>query len=304
MHYSGWGGLGLGTAPNSTAALRAPLPAAPLPLSSQGDRRPTHRAQYMEEGAMPAEGWAIELKGDPLDVDDAREALQPPFDPWIEDYVDGTGNKFTLIRTAAWTTLPKGADVARDAQTIIERLNGAARLIHEDARPLAVGEVFSIDAAGKRMHILVAETGYYRLSFGRMRAQVQSSTPRGPPVESNIQRWLREAKANDHRENCSPTLRGQTTGTTSISRQNLFRRWLEARRAPFCPRLERIKNSGKTCGKPPITTDTHPIRNNGRSDRWTLKTPASFCLRLPPNFFRQRECLSTGTAAPRIEAPE
>jgi hypothetical protein len=70
---------------------------------------------------MPAEGWAIELKGDRIDVDDAREALRSPFDPLVEDYADGTGNKFTLVRTAAWATLTDAADVTRDAERMIER---------------------------------------------------------------------------------------------------------------------------------------------------------------------------------------
>jgi hypothetical protein len=151
---------------------------------------------------MPAEGWAIELKGDRIDVDDAREALQSPFDPWVEDYADDTGNKFTLVRTAAWATLTDAADVTRDAERMIERLNGAARLIHEDARPLTAGAVFKFDATGKRIPFLFAATGHIRLSGGRVRGRVQAITPGKPPpppAESNIQRWFREAEADDDR---------------------------------------------------------------------------------------------------------
>jgi hypothetical protein len=28
-------------------------------------------------------GWAVELTGDKIDVDDLRELLAPPFDPWL-----------------------------------------------------------------------------------------------------------------------------------------------------------------------------------------------------------------------------
>ena len=83
---------------------------------------------------MPAEGWAIELKGERIDVDDAREALQPPFDPWVEDYAEDTGNKFALLRTAAWATLTDAADVTRDVERMIERLNGAARRYTQPTR--------------------------------------------------------------------------------------------------------------------------------------------------------------------------
>src|SRR3954451_2463869 len=141
------------------------------------------------ERPMPTEGWAIELKGDHIDVDDAREALQPPFDPWVEGYEDDTGNKFTLIRTRAWATLSDAADVTRDAKRVIERLNGAGRLIHEDARPLTVGAVFKFDAAGKRIPILVAGTGSSQ-SRSRVRGRRCVGKP-PPPAESNIPRWFR-----------------------------------------------------------------------------------------------------------------
>jgi hypothetical protein len=149
---------------------------------------------------MPAEGWAIELKGERFDVDDAREALQTPFDPWVEDYADDAGNKYALLRTAAWATLTEAGDVTRDAERIIVRLNGAARLIHEDARPLTVGEVFKFDASGKRVHVLFAATGHFQLTGGRVRLQVQTpGKPPPPPAESKIQRWLREAEDDDVR---------------------------------------------------------------------------------------------------------
>jgi hypothetical protein len=78
--------------------------------------------------------------------------------------------------------------------------NGAARLIHEDARPLTVGAVFKFDAAGRRIPVLFAATSYIR-SGSRVRGRGQAITPGKPPppAESNIQRWYREAEADDDR---------------------------------------------------------------------------------------------------------
>jgi hypothetical protein len=51
-------------------------------------------------------GWAVELTGHPIDLDDLRETLQPPFDRWIEDYQSDEGMR-PLLRTAAWASSPK-----------------------------------------------------------------------------------------------------------------------------------------------------------------------------------------------------
>ncbi|WFU19865.1 hypothetical protein [Bradyrhizobium sp. CB3481] len=147
-----------------------------------------------------AEGWAIELKGETIDIDDAREVLRPPFDPWIEDYLAGDGVVVSLLRTKAWASIIKAADVTRDARRIVERLNGAAILIHRDARPLGIGLVLKFDAAGKRIPILSAASAKLTLNLERTRDRTPAAISATPTAsESSVQRWLREADADDKR---------------------------------------------------------------------------------------------------------
>lgn len=145
-----------------------------------------------------AEGWAIELQGDKIDIGDAREFLQPPFDPWIEDYSGDNGSAIPLLRTKAWVAFTEAADVTRDAQRIIERLYGGALLIHSDARPLSAGGVLKFDAAGRRLPILFAAAGQVKLTGGRSRGR-SAVVASGVPEESSVQRWLREADSDDDR---------------------------------------------------------------------------------------------------------
>ncbi|WOH46864.1 hypothetical protein [Bradyrhizobium sp. sBnM-33] len=147
-----------------------------------------------------AEGWAIELKGERIDIGDAREVLQPPFDPWVEDYLAGDSIVIPLLRTKAWASIMKAADVTRDAKRIVERLNGAALLIHSDAKPLSLGLVLKFDGAGKRIPILSAASVRLNLNLERIRGRVPAVTSATPTSsESSVQRWLREADTDDKR---------------------------------------------------------------------------------------------------------
>jgi hypothetical protein len=145
------------------------------------------------------EGWAVELKGEQIDIDDAREVLQPPFDPWIEDHLTTDETVIALLRTRAWASLARPADVTRDARRILERLYGAAILIHSDAKPLGVGQVLKFDAAGKRIPMLSAASARLNLNLGRARGRDRSAAVTSTPSETPVQRWLREADADDKR---------------------------------------------------------------------------------------------------------
>ena len=149
-----------------------------------------------------AEGWAVELRGEAIDLDDIREVLRPPFEPWVEDHLTGEDTVIPLLRTKAWVSLARPADVARDAQRIVERLNGAAILIHSDAKPLSIGLVLKFDAAGKRIPMLSAASVRVNLSLGKVRGRHRVATATSTtaaPAESSVQRWLREADDDDKR---------------------------------------------------------------------------------------------------------
>lgn len=145
---------------------------------------------------LPDAGWAVVLTGEKIDLDDFRELLARPFDPWIEDYATDDGLK-PLLRSAAWAYLTEVSDVMRDAGRIIERLNGEALLIHNDAKPVKLGQIMRFGPDGRREFIMIAATGHFKLAGARGRATVGG--PPKPPQESRMQKWFREAETDDTR---------------------------------------------------------------------------------------------------------
>jgi hypothetical protein len=144
-------------------------------------------------------GWAVELVGEKFDLDDLRNDLAPPFDPWMEDYATDVGST-ALLRSSSWTALNKAAEVYRDAGRMIDRINGALLLIHPDARPVKLGQPIRFGEDGKRQHILFAETGHFRLTGGRIRGTVnRGSAAPAPPEQPKLQKWLKEAELDDTR---------------------------------------------------------------------------------------------------------
>lgn len=62
-------------------------------------------------------GWAIEIVEEKFDIDDLRESLQPPFDPWVEDHPDDASK--SVLRSKSWGSLTVAADVFSDAARIL-----------------------------------------------------------------------------------------------------------------------------------------------------------------------------------------
>jgi hypothetical protein len=150
---------------------------------------------------MNSPGWAVELGGEKFDVDDFREMLAPPFDPWVEEYsMDGAS--MAILRSRSWVTLTEAPDVFRDAGRMIDRVNGALLLIHNDAKPVKLGQTIRFGSDGKREKILSPGTRHLRLTMGRVRATITraSASPSQPPEQSKLQKWLREAETDDTRD--------------------------------------------------------------------------------------------------------
>ena len=145
-------------------------------------------------------GWAVELIGDKFDLDDFQLLLARPFDPWMENYLTDDGSK-SLLRSASWAKLTEAADVFRDANRMIERLNGEALLIYNDARPVKLGQTIRFGPDGRREPIIFAATGHLRVTLGRVRARVTAVTcgPTQEPQELRMQKWFREAEMDDTR---------------------------------------------------------------------------------------------------------
>ena len=67
--------------------------------------------------------------------------------------------------------LTEGADVFRDASRMIERLNGAALLIHGDGKPVKLGQTMKFDPSGKREPVIVAASLAIILQGARARGR-------------------------------------------------------------------------------------------------------------------------------------
>jgi hypothetical protein len=147
----------------------------------------------------PSPGWAVELTGPETDLNDFRDELKVPFNPWSEDYSTNDGRKLFLLRSKNWAKLAEPADVRRDARRILELLNGAAVLIHSDAQIIELGATMRFREDGTREPTLFAIAARMAVTLGsvRLRATASTGSEPLPPQESNMQRWCREAEASD-----------------------------------------------------------------------------------------------------------
>lgn len=151
--------------------------------------------------AKPSAGWAIEVTGEKIDLDDLRELLAPPFEPWVEDYEDAEKGTMLLLRSSGWHAITDSSIVLEQAARMIERLNGAELLVFDDARPVAMGQIILFNDDGTRSPVVVAATGHLTLRGARMRgrAVVISDEPPPPPKPSQLQGWLQAAETDDDR---------------------------------------------------------------------------------------------------------
>lgn len=148
---------------------------------------------------MSSSGWAVELTGEPFDIDDLRRLLRLPFDPWIEDIAAGAEPK-PHIRHSGWDQLTSASDVVTDAQRIVSHINGAARLLHSDYQPVGVSNVVRLHANGRRDFIMPAITGHFSVTLGRVRFRVEGVVGEGGSVNEDkpsiLQRWLESSEEN------------------------------------------------------------------------------------------------------------
>lgn len=151
--------------------------------------------------AIPSPGWAIEIVGERIDLDDLRELLAPPFDPWVEDFEDEERGTLLLLRSKSWVGVEDSGIVLSQGTKMIERLNGAELLVFDDARPVAMGQAMRFGDDGVRVPIIIAATGHFTMRGGRMRGRgvVISDELPPPPKASQLQEWLQAADTDDDR---------------------------------------------------------------------------------------------------------
>ncbi|MFG1246191.1 hypothetical protein [Xanthobacter flavus] len=149
---------------------------------------------------MSSSSWAVELTGERFDIDDLRRLLRLPFDPWIEDIAAGAEPK-PHIRHSGWDQLASASDVVADAQRIVSHINGAARLLHSDYRPVGVSNVVRLHADGRRDFIMPPITGHFSVTLGRVRCRVDGAVGESGFVNEDkpsiLQNWLEISERND-----------------------------------------------------------------------------------------------------------
>jgi hypothetical protein len=140
--------------------------------------------------------WGAVLRGDDFDLQDWRDILKSPFDPWVEVHGDDY-----VLRSASLDDLASAREVRDRVAAHIERLNGAMSVMR-DCRPLQFGGVAEITPDGKIHRTMFAQGGG-RLRALRFAATVETvgldgkPTPPPSPKPSEPQKWAAIADGDD-----------------------------------------------------------------------------------------------------------
>jgi hypothetical protein len=139
-------------------------------------------------------GWALELLGERFDLDDLREGLRPPFDPWVEEYQDGAQTRL-LLRSNAWSELTSTGEMMAEAVRLIDHINGVLLVGQSDAQPISHGITLRFLEDGTRVPVLIAGSAQITLGGCRVRGRVVVETPRSfkEPAASVMQERLQKA---------------------------------------------------------------------------------------------------------------
>src|ERR1700733_308070 len=131
--------------------------------------------------------WGAALHGHDFDLQDWREMLKPPFDPWVE--VHGSE---TVLLSASLDDLTSASEVRDRVVAQIDRLNGVMFVMRQ-SQPLKFSGVVELAPDGKMHRTVFAEGG----AFGRSRVGAigvaigpdGKPKPEPPPKPSEAQTW-------------------------------------------------------------------------------------------------------------------
>jgi hypothetical protein len=139
--------------------------------------------------------WGAVLRGHEFDLQNWREMLKPPFDPWVEVHGEDT-----VLRSNSLDDLTSANEVRDRIVAHIDRLNGAM-LAMLQSEPLQFGGVVEFTADGKLHRTMFAEGAVY--SRSRAHAVAVAIGPDGkpqpnqPPKPSEVQNWANIADNDD-----------------------------------------------------------------------------------------------------------
>lgn len=136
--------------------------------------------------------WAVELRGEDIDLAEFGRAVRPEFDPWVEQ-VDG---KFAL-RSAEFDTLANAEAISGRASVLIDMLNGAVA-ITRGSNPVHCGVILQVMEDGK-VHQTITGVGNLKLrnAIGGGTATITnpdgSMPPPAPPTPTEAQAWVQRS---------------------------------------------------------------------------------------------------------------
>lgn len=165
-----------------------------FPIVSRKMRAEIDRRGSYGEALMVSAGWALELRGSRVDLDDVREKLKPPFDPWVEEYGEG-GENMLLLRSNAWKGLASTGDMMAEAARLIDHINGALLLEDANAQLISHGITLCFGEDGGRLPVVIAAKANITLKGFRVRARgvVGAGSPEEEPSASIMQVRLQKA---------------------------------------------------------------------------------------------------------------
>lgn len=174
--------------------------------------------------------WGAVLRGHDDDLEDWRETLKPPFDPWVE--VHGPDH---VLRSASLNDLTSASEVRDRVVAQIERLNGIMSVM-KGCKPLQFSGVVEIAPDGKVHRTIFAEL-FVDLDRIRSVATVETlgpdgkPTPTPPPKPSDAQAWAAIADGDDHLEDALIYF-GRACSSKSVQHPPTF--WFDIFKALEC----------------------------------------------------------------------
>jgi hypothetical protein len=116
------------------------------------------------------------------------------------------------------------------ASKLLRRVNGVARTISSDARPVGLSGRFS-DETGRQHQVVLADSAEVRARANPVRVSVRGEQPPAPPAPAPGYVQL----AQTHPEKGDPPTRTMTLGEARQLIGALDRRWLDWLREPSTP---------------------------------------------------------------------
>lgn len=139
---------------------------------------------------MTDQAWGATLSGHAFDLQDWKESLLPPHEPWVEEWILNETSRLVL-RSSIFENFTNGADVWNAAKALVVRLNGALA-VHNRSQSLTVEGVMERRLDGSfGQHVIFAPGA----AHGRTRVGGISTGPQIGPT--SVQKWLELADRNE-----------------------------------------------------------------------------------------------------------